>query len=66
MYKSMVTVYDLYSEDIVRFHQDMERLSASVIKLLIEDKITDEQFEKLLRARDDLLERVRAGQTRSA
>ena len=58
LYNSMVTVYDLYSTDIVKFHQEMANVSTSIFKLLIEDKITDDQFEKLLMRRDDLLKRV--------
>ncbi len=58
MYNSMVTIYDLYSSDILKFHQEMANVSSSVFKLLIEDKITDEQFEKLLIRRDDLVKRV--------
>jgi hypothetical protein len=57
LYKSMVTLYDLYSQDLQKFRQEMEAISASIFKMLIEDKITDEQFEKLLKRRDDLLER---------
>ena len=58
MYNSMVTIYDLYASDVLRFHQEMANLSSSVFKLLIEDKVTDDQFEKLLVRRDDLLKRV--------
>ena len=58
MYNSMVTIYDLYSADILKFHQEMANVSSSIFKLLIEDKITDEQFEKLLIRRDDLVKRV--------
>jgi hypothetical protein len=58
LYNSMVTIYDLYSKDVTKFHQEMANVSTSVFKLLIEDKITDDQFEKLLLRRDDLLKRV--------
>jgi hypothetical protein len=54
----MVTIYDLYSTDVIKFHQEMANVSTSIFKLLIEDKITDDQFEKLLVRRDDLLKRV--------
>ena len=57
LFKSMVTIYDLYSSDLEKFHQEMKNISASIFKMLIDDKITDEQFEKLLKRRDDLLER---------
>jgi hypothetical protein len=58
MYKSMVTVFNLYSSDIMKFHQEMATISSSIFNLLIADKITDEQFEKLLVRRDDLVKRV--------
>jgi hypothetical protein len=57
LYKSMVTLYDLYSRDLPRFHQEMDNMSKSIIRMLVEDRITDEQFEKLLKRRDDLVER---------
>ena len=60
LFKSMVTIYDLYSSDLEKFHQEMKNISASIFKMLIDDKITDEQFEKLLKRRDDLLERSNA------
>jgi hypothetical protein len=58
MYNSMVTIFDLYSSDIIKFHQEMANVSSSIFKLLIEDRITDEQFEKLLVRRDDLVKRA--------
>jgi len=58
LYHSMVTIYDLYSTEAIKFHQEMANVSTSIFKLLIEDKITDDQFEKLLVRRDDLLKRV--------
>lgn len=57
LYNSMVTLFDLYSKNLTKFHQEMDNISGSVIKTLIEDKITDDQFEKLLKRRDDLIER---------
>jgi hypothetical protein len=57
LYKSMVTLYDMHPNDYPMFHQEMDSVSRTVIKTLVEDKITDEQFEKLLHRRDDLLER---------
>jgi hypothetical protein len=41
-----------------RFHQEIDNLSISIFKMLVEDKISDDQFEKLLKRRDDLLERA--------
>lgn len=58
LYKSMVTIYDLYSRDLLKFHQEMDSVSRSIIRLLVEDKINDDQFEKLLQRRDDLLKRA--------
>jgi hypothetical protein len=37
--------------------QEMDNISRSIIKLLVEDRITDDQFEKLLKRRDDLIEK---------
>jgi hypothetical protein len=62
MYKSMVTIYHLYSTDMLRFHQEMATVSSSIFQLVIEDRITDEQFERLLVRRDDLLKRVQSEQ----
>jgi hypothetical protein len=58
LFKSMVTVYDLYSKDLLKFHQEMDNISRSIVRLLIEDRINDEQFEKLLQRRDDLMKRA--------
>lgn len=58
LYKSLVTVYDMYSKDLIKFHQEMDNMSRTIIKMLIEDRITDEQFDRLLRRRDDLLQRI--------
>jgi hypothetical protein len=57
IYKSMVTIYDMYPEDPAKFHQEMDTVSKSSIKMLIDDRITDDQFEKLLKRRDDLIKR---------
>ncbi len=58
LYRSMVTLYDLYSKDDRRFHGEMENVSKSIFKMMVDDKLTDDQFEKLLKRRDDLLARV--------
>jgi hypothetical protein len=58
LYKGMVSIYDMYSKDLLKFHQEMENMTRTIIKTLVEDKINDEQFEKLLKRRDDLLTRV--------
>jgi hypothetical protein len=58
LYKSMVSIYDMYSKDLLRFHQEMDNMSRTIIKMLVEDKINDEQFEKLLKRRDDLMVRM--------
>jgi hypothetical protein len=36
----------------------MNSISGTIIKMLVEDKINDEQFEKLLKRRDGLTVRV--------
>jgi hypothetical protein len=58
IYKSMVTIYDMYSKDPVKVHRELDNVIRSSIKMLIEDRITDEQFEKLLKRRDDIIERA--------
>jgi hypothetical protein len=57
LYKSMVTLYDLYSKDLKRFREEMDNISKSVFKMVVDDRITDDQFERLLKRRDDLLDR---------
>lgn len=58
LYRSMVTLYDLYNRDLSRFRSEMQGISKSIFTMMVEDKINDEQFEKLLKRRDDLLERA--------
>jgi enoyl reductase-like protein len=58
----MVTIYDMYSEDSAKFDREMDNVSRSSIKMLLNDRITDEQFEKLLKRRDDLIERLKKQQ----
>jgi hypothetical protein len=62
IYKSMVTIYEISSKDLSSFHQEMDNVSGSIFKMLVEDKITDDQFEKLLKRRDDLIERANTQQ----
>ncbi len=58
LYRSMVTLYDLYSKDEARFHSEIDAVSKTIFKTMVDNKITDDQFEKLLRRRDDLLARA--------
>jgi hypothetical protein len=58
LYRGMVTLYDLYNKDETRFHTEMDSISKNIFKMMVNDKITDDQFEKLLERRDDLLERA--------
>jgi hypothetical protein len=58
LYKSMVTLFDLYAKDDQRFNAEMDIVSKTVFKMMVDDKITDDQFERLLKRRDDLLERA--------
>jgi hypothetical protein len=58
LYRSMVNLYDHYSSDHQKFSQEMDNLSKSVTKHFIEGKINDEQFDKLLTRRDDLMDRT--------
>ena len=62
IYKSLVTIYDVFSKNPSRFHQEMDNVSSSIFRMLVEDKITDDQFEKLLKRKDDLLERANTQQ----
>jgi hypothetical protein len=59
LYRSMVNLYDHYSEDFAKFNQELEDLSKSITKYFIENNINDTQFDKLLSRRDDLLERAK-------
>jgi len=59
LYRSMVTLYDHYSLNLAQFHQEMENMSRSIHKYFIENKITDDQFEKLLTQRDNMIERAK-------
>jgi len=56
LYKSMVNLYDHYSSDFQKFSREIENLSKSVSKYFIEGKINDDQFDKLLTRRDDLID----------
>ncbi len=58
LYKSMVNIYDHYSTNFKEFREEMDTLSKSITKYLIEDKINDDQFDRLLTRRDDLFKRV--------
>jgi hypothetical protein len=59
MYRSMVNIYQRYALNFAQFYQEIENLSRSITKCFIEDKITDDQFDKLLTRRDDLIERAK-------
>lgn len=61
----MVNLYDHYSYDFRKFNHEIEELSKSITKYFIEDKINDDQFDKLLTRRDDLLERAKRLQEKS-
>ena len=58
LYKSMVSIFDSKSLNYSKFIKEIENLSKSITKYFIEDKINDEQFDKLLARRDNLLERA--------
>jgi hypothetical protein len=58
IYNGMVTLYDLYNKDSVKLNKEMDNLSKASVKMVLDDQITDEQFEKLLRRRDDLVDRA--------
>jgi hypothetical protein len=58
LYRSMVSIFDRSSSDPHRLHEEIDTLSSSILKYFIEDKITDEQFEKLMAQRDHLMEKL--------
>ena len=51
----MVTIFDLFSKEPIKFYSEIKSISKSSIKILLDDPINDEQFEKLLKRRDDLI-----------
>lgn len=55
LYRSMVSIFDRSSLDPLQLKKEMDTLSSSIINYFIEDKITDEQFEKLMARRDYLM-----------
>ena len=59
LYRSMINLYDHYSNDLSKFNQEIESLSKSITKYFIDGKINDDQFDKLLTRRDDLFERAK-------
>lgn len=59
LYRSMVKIYDHYSNDFPKLHQEIDDLSKAITEYFVEDKITDDQFDKLLTRCDDLVERAR-------
>ncbi|MFQ6075762.1 MAG: hypothetical protein ACE5Z5_06480 [Candidatus Bathyarchaeia archaeon] len=58
MVRLMVRIYDEYSSDPDRLTQEMANLTHSIMRLFIDNKITDDQFERLLARRDDFLQRI--------
>ncbi len=58
LYRSMVSIFDRSSSDPHQLHQEIDTLSSSILRYFIEDKITDEQFEKLMAQRDHLMEKM--------
>jgi len=59
LYRSIVSIYDRYSQDRAKLTQEIKNLSDSITKYFIEDQINDDQFDKLLTRCDDLLERAK-------
>jgi hypothetical protein len=51
----MVSIFDRSSSDPLKLQQEIDTLSSSILKYFIEDKITDDQFEKLMAQRDYLM-----------
>lgn len=59
----MASIYDRYVSNPEQFNLEMTNISGSIFKYFIEDKMTDEQFEKLIKQRDYLFEEVKKHQT---
>jgi len=59
LYRSMVNIYDHYALSFPQFYQEIENISRSITRYFVEDKLTDDQFDKLLTRRDDLIERAK-------
>jgi hypothetical protein len=59
LYRSMVKTYDLYSHDDAKFFEEIAVLYNSITQCFIENKINDDQFDRLLSRRDDLIERIK-------
>jgi len=59
LYKTMVNTYDRFCLNFPPFSLEMENLSRTITQYFIEDKITDDQLDKLLARRDHLLESAR-------
>jgi len=55
--KLIVNLYHDYKSNPDAFEREMDNLTESIFTSFIEDKLTDEQLEKLLHRRDDLLAR---------
>ena len=55
LYRSMVSVYDRCLMDPPQLKQEMNALSGQILRYFIDDRITDEQFEKLMARRDYLM-----------
>jgi hypothetical protein len=58
LYRSMVNLYNRYSNNFEKLFDEIETLSMSVTNYFVEGKISDDQFDKLLTRRDDLIERA--------
>jgi hypothetical protein len=59
LYRSMINLWDHYSNNLSKFNQEIKDLSKSITKYFIDGKINDDQFDKLLTRRDGLLERAK-------
>lgn len=58
LYRSMVNLYNRYSNNFEKLFEEIENLSMSITNYFVEGKISDDQFDKLLTRRDDLIERA--------
>jgi hypothetical protein len=58
LYRSMVSLYNRYSTNFDKLFDEIESLSTAITTYFVEGKISDDQFDKLLTRRDDLIERA--------